>query len=437
MNKPAMFSVAVVSLITTAGCLEDDDDDGIVPITKEEARRLADAGSPRDFCTEQRYYNDNTCDNFCLERDPDCATDERTPELGGAPLRVLASTMRMSSGLAYAGTPSTESKFELDDTGKLSLSVYPVDTLALDAERSSFTELAGDPTGAGWNPEVSVLDDFEHLTRSSRDLTLVQISSRSLAEVVAEMEQRGFVYWAIPTIQEGRAGYGVYMVVPSAIDEGARDEEDEDDDEDEDDEDDEDEGERHEGARMHSIYRFVDGGGSRVSQIVDLGEGPGLEATDARVPELGADLSVLRTSRISMADALRQIEPIHGPTIETKFELDDAGKLSLSIYPVKSLAADAEKQTFTELFGDPTAATYAPASKTFTVPDAEHLTRSARDLTLVQTASLSLLKAVELAEQKVPGGFVYWAIPTVRNGRSKYGIYVLDAANRPHYVFIS
>src|SRR5262249_23067072 len=154
----------------------------------------------------------------------------------------------------------------------------------------------------------------------------------------------------------------------------------------------------------------------------DLGDGPGSEATDARTPELGNDLSVVKTSKVTMKQALDQLKPKYGEMIEAKFELGDDGKLSLSLYPVgKGLKVDAERNTFFELAGDPTAKTFAPSSTEFKVPDVEHLTRSARDLTLVQTAGLSLRDAVEVAEDALPGGFVYWAIPTIRDTRAGYG----------------
>ena len=37
----------------------------------------------------------------------------------------------------------------------------------------------------------------------------------------------------------------------------------------------------------------------------------------------------------------------------------------------------------------------------------------------------------------VPGGFVYWAIPTIRNARSGYGVYVYGADKKSHYFFVS
>lgn len=313
----------------------------------------------------------------------------------------------MSDALAFAekhNGATIEAKFELDDSGKLSLSVYPLGKpLNLDSERNVFQELSGDPTASPWQPSLDVFHDQEHLTRSSRDLTLVQLSTISVRDAVAEVEEYGTVYWAIPTVQAGRAGYGTYVLHES-----------------------------------QSVYTFVDGGGDSASGIEDLGEGPGDGASDARTPELGSDLSIVWQSKITMSDALRQIEPDSGPAIEAKFEIGDDGKLSLSIYPVSDkIDVDAERQHFFELAGDPTAGSYSPSKSEFVVPDEEHLTRAARDLTLVQTASLSLLDAVTQAEQAVPGGFVYWAVPTIRGTRSGYGVYVYGADNTVHYFFVS
>ena len=107
-------------------------------------------------------------------------------------------------------------------------------------------------------------------------------------------------------------------------------------------------------------------------------------------------------------------------------------------YPVgKGISTDAERNTFFEVAGDPTADRFAPTSTEFKVPDAEHLTRSARDLTLVETASFSLVDAVRYIESYVPGGFVYWAIPTIRDTRAGYGVYVLDENDHIHYFFVS
>jgi hypothetical protein len=397
-------------LLVLSGCAVDGSG---TTLTKDEVRSRGkadeadDHNDAFDYCDALHWYGDGVCDDFCLNRDPDCATDDRTPELGGNPAIARNSQIKMSQALTQAEAQNgvtIEAKFELDDAGKLSLSVYPIgQPITFDAERNVFQELSGDPTVASWTPSLEVFHDQEHLTRSARDLTLVQLSRRTLRDVVGRAEPYGRVYWAIPTIQEGRAGYGMYLMRDGV-----------------------------------SRYVFIDGAGSARRQVIDLGSGPGAGATDARVPELGSDVTIVRQSRISMSAALRQIAPQYGAAIEAKFELDDSGHLSLSIYPVgHGIGTDSERNTFFELAGDPTAATFAPSLSEFTVPDEEHLTRSSRDLTLVQTARLPLLDAVTTVEGRFPGAFVFWAIPTIRDTRSGYGIYVLATDGTVHYVFVS
>jgi len=339
------------------------------------------------------------------------ATDARVPELGSDLSIVRKSKISFVSAVSQVSKdhgPVIEGKFELDDSGKLSLSIYPLGKpMDVDAERNVFQELAGDPTVSPFKGDLSVFHDQEHLTRSSRDLTLMQLSTSSIADAAKKAPKTGYVFWTIPTIRDGRAGYGVYYLT----------------------------------ATNKKKYKFVDGGGSSESTAdypEELGTGPGDGATDERTPELGEDLSVVLQSKISMSDALEAAEEKYGETIEAKFELGDDGKLSLSVYPVgKGIDIDAERNTFSELAGDPTVESWNPEQSEFKVPDEEHLTRSARDLTLVQTASLTLRDAVYVAEDAVPGGFVYWAIPTIRDTRAGYGVYVYGKDKKAHYFFIS
>jgi hypothetical protein len=399
MRSHGLFTVLVLAC-SLAGCTIT----AGVPATDSRDLTSNGGGSGADDGNDDAKDNAGDVDRTGPGAD---ATDKRAPELPD--LSVLKTAkVTMADGLAQANGPTIEAKFEIGDDGKLSLSVYPVGKgIATDPENNEFQELSGDPTSKPW---VTTLDtfkagDFEHLTRSTRDLTLVQLSRVSLSQAVDKTSKDGFVYWAIPTIEKGRAGYGVYTF------DGAK-----------------------------SEYQFVDGEGSRdstVAKLVDLGTGPGAAATDKRAPEL-TDLSVLATSKITMAEALKQMEVGHGPAIEAKFEPDDSGHLSLSIYPVgKGITTDPENNEFQELSGDPTATTYQPQLDIFKADDFEHITRSARDLTLVQTASLTLRQAVDAAQAAVPGGFVYWAIPTIRDTRSGYGVYVYGVDKKVHYFFVS
>jgi hypothetical protein len=164
---------------------------------------------------------------------------------------------------------------------------------------------------------------------------------------------------------------------------------------------------------------------------------PRAGATDARVPELNGDPTIVRTSAVKMSAAIQEVLTHYPAVIEAKFEIGDDGHLSLSIYPVsKALKIDAEHQDFFELAGNPTSH-YAPSATRFDVPDVEHVTRSARDLTLVQTMRMSITNAIAKAESLINHGVVYWVIPTIRGPRAGFGVYVLDQANQTHYLFIS
>jgi len=50
---------------------------------------------------------------------------------------------------------------------------------------------------------------------------------------------------------------------------------------------------------------------------------------------------------------------------------------------------------------------------------------------------MTLLGAVQRAEARIRNGIVYWAIPTIRDTRAGYGVYVLAPDNTVHYLFIS
>ena len=340
------------------------------------------------------------------------ATDARVPELGADPTIVQQAKVSMTDGFAKASASGAiiEAKYEIGDDGKLSLSVYPAGKgVGVDAEQNVFQELSGDPTASPFAGSLETFADTdrEHLVRSTRDLTLVQLSKISLEEAVAQASMNGaLVYWAIPTIKHGRAGYGIYTLVSGK-----------------------------------PRYDFIDGGGSMsstVASLTDLGPTPGDKASDARSPELGTDVTIVESAKIKMSDALERAEAKYGPTIEAKFELGDDGKLSLSVYPIaKALDMDAERNGFRELAGDPTAATWTPALEEFKPEDKEHQVRSARDLTIVQTASISLRSAVDAAEKAMPGGIVYWAVPTLREARAGFGVYVLGTDKKAHYFFVS
>ncbi len=122
-------------------------------------------------------------------------------------LKVLShSKHSLADGIRQA-TKSTEvpisAKFELDDNGKLSLSVYTAENgLTTDAEHSVLKELSASPEAAAWNPEVEVFKDPEHLKRAAEQQTLMALSQMSLLDVIAKAQKQhpGTVFSVTPVV---------------------------------------------------------------------------------------------------------------------------------------------------------------------------------------------------------------------------------------------
>src|SRR2546426_10709669 len=61
------------------------------------------------------------------------------------------------------GAAPISAKFEMDDKGMLSLSVYVADKgLDKSAEHNVLKELSGSPESAAWTPETETFKDVEH-----------------------------------------------------------------------------------------------------------------------------------------------------------------------------------------------------------------------------------------------------------------------------------
>jgi hypothetical protein len=115
-----------------------------------------------------------------------------------------------SSGAAISA------KFEFED-GKFWMSVYTAkDGRARDAEHNTLMELKGEPNGATWKPDTEVFADKAHLTRAAAQLTLMQLTKTSLADIVkkAASGQPGTPYSAIPAVKDGKSVVVVQFALP-------------------------------------------------------------------------------------------------------------------------------------------------------------------------------------------------------------------------------
>ena len=98
-------------------------------------------------------------------------------------------------------------KFELDDNGKLSLSVYTAEKgLAVDPEHNVLKEFSGSPEQNSWAPNVEVFQDLPHVARASQHLALMAISRHSLMDVIAlaKKHHQGMVFSVTPTVKAAR-----------------------------------------------------------------------------------------------------------------------------------------------------------------------------------------------------------------------------------------
>ncbi len=117
------------------------------------------------------------------------------------------------------GGVAISAKFE--DEGKgLSLSVYvAAKGLSAKAEENTLEELAGSPTGAEWKPEAEVFEDVEHVARSAEQLTLMRLTSLSLADAIARAEraQKGNVISVIPGIRGSKPVFHVRIAADGKV----------------------------------------------------------------------------------------------------------------------------------------------------------------------------------------------------------------------------
>ena len=113
-------------------------------------------------------------------------------------------------------------------------------------------------------------------------------------------------------------------------------------------------------------------------------------------------VSALSKSKLTIADAIRDAAKAGGAVISAKFEFDDAGKLSLSVYTAeKGLSVAPEENVLKELSGSPEQSRWKTEVEVFT--DVPHFARAAGQLTLLALSHRALLDVIVSAQKKRPG----------------------------------
>jgi hypothetical protein len=111
--------------------------------------------------------------------------------------------------VSRAPETALSAKFEFDDAGKLSLSVYTAEKgLGVDAEHNVLKEYGGSPEQAAWKPEIEIFKDVPHVARASQQQTLMALSKLSLLDAIAMAEkEKGGQVLSITPIVEGHDAY--------------------------------------------------------------------------------------------------------------------------------------------------------------------------------------------------------------------------------------
>jgi len=130
-----------------------------------------------------------------------------------------------------------------------------------------------------------------------------------------------------------------------------------------------------------------------------------------------ADLvAALPNSKLTLEDGIRQAASDGGVAISAKFEFDDAGKLSLSVYSAKKgLSVPATENVLEELAGSPEQSAWKPEVEVF--KDAPHIARSSEQLALLSRTRLTLVDFIGKA-QAVQPGTVFSISPNVNQHKS-------------------
>ena len=145
-----------------------------------------------------------------------------------------------------------------------------------------------------------------------------------------------------------------------------------------------------------------------------------------------AILKVLPQSKISLADGIRQAAQGTATPISAKFELDDQGKLSLSIYTVEvGLVANRGESVFKELSGSPESTTWNPSTEV--IKDDGDLSHAKKQLSVLSKTKVTLLSITTRAMKDYQG--TIWAVyPQTKANKSFFEVKIAkDGKVSRHY----
>ena len=146
-------------------------------------------------------------------------------------------------------------------------------------------------------------------------------------------------------------------------------------------------------------------------------------------------IPMLSASKLSLVQGIELAQQAHGPATSAKFEVNDEGKLVLSVYTIpEGFGVEPEKATLSEVLIDPTAD--QPRLKLEVFPDKEHIARAASHMTLFRLSKLSLVDVLERASRETKATPIDVRNPTVRDKRPVAEVVLFDANKQPLTVVV-
>jgi hypothetical protein len=146
-------------------------------------------------------------------------------------------------------------------------------------------------------------------------------------------------------------------------------------------------------------------------------------------------IPLLSASKLSLVEGIELAQKTHGPATSAKFEVNDAGKLVLSVYTIpEGFGVEPEKATLSEVLIDPTADQPQLNLKVF--PDKEHIARAASHMTLFRLSPLTLADVLRNASRETKATPIDVRNPTVRDKRPVAEVLMFDANKQPLTVVV-
>lgn len=143
--------------------------------------------------------------------------------------------------------------------------------------------------------------------------------------------------------------------------------------------------------------------------------------------------ALMPSSKLSLVEGIKLAETSHGPATSAKFEVNDEGKLVLSIYTIpEGFDIEPEKATLSEIAMDPTAA--EPGLRLEKFEDKEHIARSAAHMTLFRLSRFKLTDVLEKAAQATKASPIDVRNPTIVDKHPVADIILLDQQGKAQTV---